>query len=154
QALQFTYRDDADFSYYHGWQTSLRKRFGNGLAWNAHYTWSKTMAIGYGDFWLGADYRVQDESNQRADLGPVPLDVTHRFVSDVVYNLPFDRWASGRLTKHLVGGWQVAGILSANTGQPLTVTESSNRGSGRPDYAGGDPYAHTADPFLWLNLNA
>ena len=31
-ALQFTYRDDADFSYYHAWQTSVRKRCGSGLS--------------------------------------------------------------------------------------------------------------------------
>lgn len=154
-ALQFTYRDDADFSYYHGWQTSLRKRFGAGLAWNAHYTWSKTIALANGDFWLGADLRVQDETNWRGNKGPVPLDVTHRFVSDVVYDAPFDRWAGATgLWKQIVGGWQVAGILSANTGQPFNVSQSSNRSSSRPDYNGGNPNTDGSNKFLLLNVGA
>src|SRR5262249_30716275 len=75
--LQFTSRDDADFSYYHSWQTSLRKQTSHGLTFNGHYTWSKAMAIANGDFWLGNDIVVQDETNWRGDRGPTSLHVPH-----------------------------------------------------------------------------
>ncbi|MFN7919681.1 MAG: carboxypeptidase regulatory-like domain-containing protein [Bryobacteraceae bacterium] len=153
QALTFTYRDDADFSYYHAWQTSLRKRLGKGLTANAHYTWSRTMAISNGDFWLGNDLTVQDENNWRADLGPTNLDLPHNFAADFVYQLP----AVGRdrgLLRHLVGGWQAAGIFTASSGTPLNILESSNRPSSRPDYAGGAVYADRSDRYQWLNARA
>jgi hypothetical protein len=153
--LQFTYRDDADFSYYHAWQTSIRKRLTEGFTVNAHYTWSKAIALAGGDFWLGADYRVQDETNWRSDIGPIPLDVTDRFVSDFVYELPAGRWLGldGAL-KHLTGGWRFSGILSINTGQPINVVQASNRPSSRPDYNGAAPYASVPDRFAWLDRNA
>jgi len=154
-ALSHTYRDDADFSYYHGWQTSLRSRFKSGLSVNAHYTWAKVMALANGDFWLGNDTQVQDETNWRLDLGTTPADITHRFVSDAVYELPFDRWTGAQgFAKALVGGWQVSGIFIANTGLPVNVVQSSNRPASRPDYNGANPYLETGDRFRTLNLAA
>jgi hypothetical protein len=152
QALTFTYRDDADFSYYHGWQTSLRSRFSSGVSVNAHYTWSKVMATANGDFWLGNDITVQDETNFRGDLGPTSLDQTHRFVADGVYELPFAKWTrTAGIWKKFAEGWQVAGIFTAQSGATLNVLQSSNRPSSRPDYLGGDAYAGGSDRFLWLN---
>jgi hypothetical protein len=155
RALSFTYRDDADFSYYHAWQSSLRGRFRNGLTMNAHFTWSKVMATANGDFWLGNDIQVQDETNFRLDLGPTALDIKHRFVMDALYEIPLAPWFrdNGAL-KHIFGGWQLAGIWTASTGPALNVLQSSNRPSSRPDYNGGNPYASTGDRFLWLDRNA
>jgi hypothetical protein len=155
QALSFTYRDDADFSYYHSWQSSLRKRFQSGLSLNAHYTWSRAMAVSNGDFWLGNDLNVQDETNWRADLGPTAFDVPHVFAADFLYELPIARVAKSQgFWKHLTGGWQVAGIYTASTGTPYSVTQSSNRPSSRPDAATGPAYADGSDRFQWLNRSA
>jgi hypothetical protein len=154
-ALSHTYRDDADFSVYHAWQSSIRKRFRNGLNMNAHYTWSRTMAISNGDFWLGNDVNVQDETNWRADYGPTNLDLPHVFAADFVYELPFAKWSGANgLAKHIFGGWQVTGIFTSASGNPLNITQSSNRPSSRPDYAGGAVYADGTDRFQWLNPQA
>jgi hypothetical protein len=45
-------------------------------------------------------------------------------------------------------------VFTASSGAALNVTQSSNRGSGRPDYIGGDAYLHTADRFQFLNRAA
>src|SRR5262245_23161698 len=155
QALDFTYRDASDFSYYHGWQSSLRKRLSFGLVFDVNYTWSKTMALSQGDFWPGNNFRVQDENNFRADKGMSNLDRTHDFAADVVYELPFNRLmgATGAL-RQLIGGWQLSGILRSRSGTPLNIVQSSNLDSSRPDYIGGDPYLHTSEPTQYLNRAA
>lgn len=144
--LQFTSRDDADFSYYHSWQSSIRKRTRHGLTMNAHYTWSKVMAVANGDFWLGNDIAVQDETNWRRDLGPTSLHVPHVFTADAIYEIPSPiKWLKG---------FQISAIFSASSGSALNVTQSSNRGSSRPDYIGGDVYLNNGNPYQFLNRAA
>jgi hypothetical protein len=144
--LQFTSRDDADFSYYHSWQSSVRQRFSRGLTFNAHYTWSKVMAIANGDFWLGNDIAVQDETQWRNDLGPTSLHVPHVFSADAIYEIPSPI--------NLLKGFQISAILTASSGSALNVTQSSNRGSSRPDYIGGDVYLNTGNRFQYLSRAA
>ncbi|MFZ5927252.1 MAG: carboxypeptidase regulatory-like domain-containing protein [Acidobacteriota bacterium] len=154
EALDSEYDVGADFSWYHAWQTSLRKRFSGGLTFNVNYTWGKAMAIGTGDFWPGNNTRVQDMDNWRADKGPANFDVAHRFTADWVYELPLSRLAGvGGTARHLLEGWQVSGTLGAETGGVLDVAQRSNRDSSRPDYVGGDVYVK-GDRFQFLNSAA
>ncbi|MGB9605858.1 MAG: hypothetical protein ACPL88_08280, partial [Bryobacteraceae bacterium] len=93
EALESQYNSDSDFSYYHAWQTTVRRRFSGGLAFDLNYTCGTAMAIGTGDFWPGNNERIQDEENWRADKGPARFDVTHRITADFVYEAPFERLA-------------------------------------------------------------
>lgn len=135
------YVDNSQNTSYNAWQTSFRKRFSRSLAFDAHYTWSKSLGITGGD--IGAYYGSDNDSNDiqefdrpRLDRGPNPGDAGHRFVSDWVYDLPrFTR--SHALLRHTLGGWQVTGIFSARSGERVTITESCASGwYCRPDYTG------------------
>jgi hypothetical protein len=57
---------------------SLRSRLKRELTFNAHYTWSRVMAVANGGSWLGTDIAVQDKSKWRADLGPASLHAADR----------------------------------------------------------------------------
>src|SRR5262249_3213793 len=155
-ALQFTYYDASDISWYHGWQSSLKKRYKDDLSFEVNYTWSKAMAVAIGDFWPGNNLRIQDENNYRADKGPVNLDRTHDFRTDVIYTLPFERFFGGKQPlQSAFGGWQIAGIVRASTGAPITIAQSNSRELQRPDYIGGDPYLHPSTiDGLYLNKAA
>lgn len=153
QSLQIGWRNQSDFSYYHGWQTSFRKRFSSGLQFNLHHTWSKSMSVHAGDFWPGNDSRVQDETNWDADLGPTLFDVTHRVVGDWVWQTPFEKWMPNRFLRTALGGWQLTGTMTAQSGGVLNVEQRSNLDFSRPDYAGGNPYA-SGDRFQWINASA
>jgi hypothetical protein len=154
--LQFSHNDASDVSWYHGWQTSLRKRLSRDLSFDVNYTWSKAMAVSIGDFWPGNNIRAQDEGNLRADVGPTNLDRTHDLRIDALYGLPIDRLLkAGGLAKTLAGGWQLAGILRASSGAPITILQSNSRELQRPDFAGGDPYLYPATiDGLYLNRAA
>jgi hypothetical protein len=77
--------------------------------------------------------------NQKADWG---LDSTGSFESKaaLLYELPFgpgQRWLNHGATGKLLGGWQVAGILTYNNSQPLAITQSGEsfiNGTNRPNF--------------------
>src|SRR5262249_28388357 len=130
-ALQSTWNNNSDFSYYHAWQSTLRTRTAHGLSFNVNYTWGRAMAINEGDFYSGKNARVQDEDNWRANKGPATYDITHRFVADWVYRLPY---AGAGVWKRITEGWQLSGSLFAQSGNRLDIVERSNYDSSRPDY--------------------
>ncbi|MFN0166155.1 MAG: TonB-dependent receptor domain-containing protein [Bryobacteraceae bacterium] len=153
--LESNLRDSSDFSVYHAWQTSLKKRMSHDLAFNVNYTWSRNMALSQGDYWGGNDPEVQDETNYRADYGPVTQNRTHSLTLDTIYDTPFDRWLkAGSVLKHVVGGWQIAGILGVANGAWLNAVQPSTFLSSRPDYNGANPYLDGGDRFLYLNRAA
>jgi hypothetical protein len=140
------YVDHSQNTTYNGWQSSLRKRFSTGLAFDAHYTWGKGLGVTGGD--IGAYYgsdpaiNIQEFNNPRADRGPNAGDATHRFQADWIYDLPWLSRATNPLLRNVVGGWQVAGIVSARSGEPVTITQScASEWHCRPDYVGG-PVIH------------
>lgn len=141
----FRYRDSADSSNFNSLQTSLRKRFAQGFSTNLNYTWARVMSY-TGDADLLLPATVQDINNINADYGPANIDVRHRMVVDFVWELPFARLAgsgSSRAAKLLLRGWQVNGIITAQSGSPLNLTDPTGLESSRPNYLGGEVYTGT-----------
>ncbi len=137
------YVDSSQQTVYTSWQTSLRKRYSKGLTASAHYTWGKALSTSGGD--IGAYYqgdgdsRTQDFNNPLADRGPSTGDITHYFITEVVYEAPrLENWNA--LLRHTLGGWQFSGIFLARTGDPVNLSETSARQVSRPDYIGGEVY--------------
>jgi outer membrane receptor protein involved in Fe transport len=136
------YVDNTQNSVYNAWQSSIRKRFSHNVTFEGHYTWGKGLGITGSD--IGAYYgsdndqvNIQEFDNPRADRGPNQGDSTHRFVGDWVYILPRLTHAPSAL-RHVVGGWEIAGIISARTGERLIITETcASNWHCRPDYVGG-----------------
>jgi hypothetical protein len=133
------YVDQSQNTFYAGWQSSFRKRFSNNLAFDAHYTWGKGLGVSGGD--IGAYYgsdpaiNLQEFNNLKLDRGPNSGDAKHRFLMDWIYNLP--RFSNAPpLVKGAIGGWEVAGILSMRSGEPLTLTQPCPDWHCRPDHAG------------------
>ena len=134
------YVDQSQNTVYNAWQTSLRKRFSRNVTFDLHHTWGKGLGVTGGD--IGAYYgsdpaiNIQDFENPRADRGPNTGDATHRFLADLIYELP--RFTSfGNPLRHVAGGWQVAGIFSSRSGEPVTVTQScASEWHCRPDTTG------------------
>jgi len=129
------YLDDSGRSKYNSLQASIRQRLSRNLQFNLNYTWSETRANYDGD---NAGPSVNDESRNIQEFfdidsnwGPAIGDVTHNFIGDVIYQTPGAEWSSP-LARHLIGGWQLAAIFRARTGEPITITQSG-RDAARPD---------------------
>jgi len=156
---QGNYLDDSQNTVHYSWQTSLRKRYASGVTGSAHYTWGRSLSYTGGD--IGASFQgdatsvVQDFFNWRAERGPSAGDVTHYFASDLVWDMPFLRTASNPVLKHVLGGWQLAAIFRAQTGDALTLSQPSASPASRPDYVGGNAVMNNyRDTLVYLNTAA
>jgi hypothetical protein len=112
---------------YNGLLTSVTKRLSHGLQFLASYTWSKSMDETSGtngsdvfEEWLLSN----DQNNPRQAYGPTDFDRTHRAVLSLVYQVPFFA-SAGRSTGHVFDSWQISAIAVAQSGSPLTITDSN-----------------------------
>ncbi len=113
--------------FYNAFQASLNKRFANGFNFLAAYTFAKNLG--------NADGNVGGfiQNSYRADLehGPVVPDLRHRFTLSYLYELPIGRGrrfmgGMSSVADAILGGWQVAGITSAQSGEAVTAVMSSD----------------------------
>ena len=117
-------------SEYNALQTSLRLRPTHGFNLLASYTLSKSMDNVSG-LNIGGDMRpsipvtIGDQSTIDQSLayewGPSLFDARHRFVASFGLEIPGPK--DGAM-KAALGGWQVNGIVQAQTGFPFTVYDS------------------------------
>ena len=130
------FRSAAFSSNYDGLNLTLRKRFSNGLQFNANYTYSKALDQISDAFRAKGDTGPTDPMNLHLDYGPSDFDVRHRFVTSYNYDLPFMK------TNRWLGGWSLNGIFSWQTGASIALLDSidSPNGTGnvnqRPAYIG------------------
>jgi outer membrane receptor protein involved in Fe transport len=157
--VQGYYVDNSQTSWYHSWQTSLRQRFSRNLTFAVNYTWGKQLSTDSGD--IGAYYqnnanvRAQDFFDLRREWGPADGDVTHYFSANWVYELPGLNSLSNPFVRQAIGGWQVSGVFSAATGQPLVITQGGGEDISRPDYVGGDAVnSNYTETLQYLNKSA
>lgn len=109
-------------SQYDGASVSLTRNYTRGLGFTAAYTWSKTIddATNVLNSSVPNPRRPQDFYNIRGDRGLSALDIPHRFVASVIYELPFFNGRDAHWLHTFFGGWQVGTIFQAQSGQPIT----------------------------------
>jgi len=132
---------------YNGLQAKVQHNFSNGFMLLASYTFSKTIDDTGGTF-VGEGARgftFQDSYDRAADRGLASQDTRNRLVISYVYELPFGKGKrflnGGGFADRALGGWQVNGISSFQSGLPVFVTQDCNRansdiGAARPDLVG------------------
>lgn len=108
-------------SNYHSLQLEMEKRYSRGYVFTLAYTWSHAIDDVSDIFPIaGAPLLAQDSFNHQLERASASFDVRHRFVTSLVWDLPFYRGVTGRKARWL-GGWQLAWVFQANTGQPFTL---------------------------------
>jgi hypothetical protein len=100
----------------------------------------------------------RDPFNYYLDYGPLSADVTHNWVSSLVWK-PFEARKMGSLERTLIGGWEIGGITNLHTGLPLTLTSGLDNsltgiGGDTPDVVGSyyiPNQSRTASISHWFN---
>jgi hypothetical protein len=151
-----TFRSNA-FSNYDSLQIRLEKRYSHGLQYELAYTLAHALdtassaslgSVNNGDF--------QDQRLPQANYGNSDFDVRQRFVFSYIYDLPFGNGrkfaggASGAVNQ-IIGNWQIAGVLSAATGNYYTATDINDVSGGD---CGGTVGFYCSRPNLVGNPNA
>jgi len=108
---------------YNALQVDWRRTFSRGLSFGVSYTWSHGLA-NYIDNLTGPQL-PQNAYNYSAQMSNSQIDIMHRFVTNVVWQLPFgkdQRWLNqGGVAGKLVSDWQFNTILTAQTGTPFDI---------------------------------
>jgi hypothetical protein len=150
--------ENAQNSHYNSLQLNVHSEVGRDLSLQFAYTYSKVIdpATGTG---AGDLANVSNPYNRAYDNGPGALDRTHIALANFVYSLPFFSSASNRGLRTGLGGWQVSGIVTAETGLPLDITLGGPQGSNglanatnRPDVNGKVSYPNTVN--AWFDKSA
>jgi len=108
-------------SNYNSLQVSVNRRLSHGLLIGAAYTWSKLLTtnpldralLTYDTYSLGQSY------------GESTLNTPHIFVLSYVYQLPFYKNQNSALG-HILGGWELSGIVNFQSGQSQIVYQESD----------------------------
>jgi hypothetical protein len=149
-------------SNFHSLQATFRKRFSQNGTVVVAYTWSKLIADGGDNAWDSAGFR---NFNCRAcERSVSPYHYPHRLVATSTYELPFGKGKQfgsswNGFMNAVFGQWQVNGILTLSSGQPLQMLTSGNTsfsfgGGQRPDSTGQDARLDAPTLDRWFDTNA
>jgi hypothetical protein len=143
-------------SSYNAAQVSLSHRYAAGVAFNVSYWYSKSidylsgmnLNITSAQALAGENDMAQNPFNLAAERGLSLFDARHRFVASGLWELPL--------------GFQLNGIMTANTGTPFTVYDTANvalqatsppisgYAASRPDLI-GDPNTGPRTVEAWMS---
>ncbi len=114
-------------SHYEALVLKAEQRFAKGLSFVVSYTFSRSIDTASNGFESGGVNAPPQNSYDpnKGERGLSNFHSKHRFVLSYVYELPFGK---GRrfladiptALDHLIGGWEISGVTTFRSGQPLT----------------------------------
>jgi len=126
-------------SRYNSLQVFFNRQMSHGLAFQAAYTYSRSIATTANRDSEARDLPMQDAFHPEREKAVANQDIPHSLVFNYVWQLPFFDKTTG-FRKVLLKGWQVNGISTFRSGRPLNVClQNENAGLGdfgiceRPD---------------------
>ena len=150
-----TVRETTARANYWGLLTSFRHDAGAAGSLTLNYTLSRNRTDSTND--RDAVDIPQNPLDLAVEYADARTDRRHIFTANYVYEIPFLKESSNTLLKAVLGGWQIAGITTINSGQPVSrISESTNgflRG-GRPNIVGDPGAGEQTANLYWFNPNA
>jgi len=114
-------------SNYNSLQVSLNRRFSKGLTLELGYTWSKLLTTNPYDRGLSA----YDTYDLKQSYGASVLNTPQMLVVSYVYDFPFFKGQRG-FAGQALGGWELSGITTIQSGQSQIMTQSTDPWSAYP----------------------
>ena len=126
------FQDQSDGqSTYNSLQVSVTRRLSKGLQLLGSYTFSKSIDNASGAGGAGGGNALDsgilqgNQRDNRANRGLSDFDRKHRAVISFLWELPRTRSSeSGGFKKTLLAGWQIAGIATVMSGQPIDIVDT------------------------------
>ncbi|MHB1793494.1 MAG: carboxypeptidase-like regulatory domain-containing protein [Acidobacteriaceae bacterium] len=152
-------------SNYNSLQASIQRRFVSGLEFNFNYTWSHFMDTqdSAGGGGAGGSQLYQNSYVQSANYGNSNFDTPSMLKGQIIYMLPVGKGrtflSNNYVLDQIVGGWQTAATVIAQSGNPFTPIMENNltysqAGEQFPNLVGNPhsgPHGTTAE---WFNVAA
>jgi len=129
------YRNNVGNTNYNALQAKLEQRFSHGLSFLVSYTRSKLIDEASSVFDASiltgpiANYPVADSFNRKLERDLSNGDIPNVFVASFTYDLPVGkgkRFNPGGFAGAILGGFELAGVITLQSGLPLAVTQATN----------------------------
>ncbi len=118
---------NAGFYSYNSLQLEARRRFSQGLYFQANYTFSKNLTDTVGTSQQLFEPYLQNQ-NPELDRQRADFDQTHTFNFNGIYQLPFGTGKPfldfGSGWNKLFGGWELSGLWQWSSGAPITFVDA------------------------------
>ena len=149
-----TMRQTTARSNYHGLLTQFRHEGGRQGTYVFNYTLSRSRTTATNDR-DAADF-PQNPLDLDAEYADARTDRRHIFSANYIYELPFFRSSSNEILKATLGGWQISGITTINSGAPISRIIANTNGGRRGARANqvGDPRGGELDFPFWFDPTA
>ena len=113
---------------YNALQTEIRRRFSQGLTFQANYTFQKSLTDAPGTGQTRFEPLIDNALGSRIEYAIADTDTTHVFNLNAIYELPFGRGrrffsGAGGLADRIIGGWQLTSIFRIDSGAPFSITD-------------------------------
>jgi len=137
------FHDSSANSSYNALWVTANQHVTRGLQFNASYTYSHSIDDVSRNL---QGIEVQDSTNIENSRESSDFDARHRFVMNAIYEFPFKG-------NRLVSGWELAPIITAQTGNPFTVVLGTPGTTGalntiRPNLLA--PVVISGNPAQWI----
>ena len=146
---------------YNSVQVAMRGTLKTDLTYQLGYTYSHTNdAFNNNSCQSGGDLCIISNPyvGWKYDFGPSSFDRRQIFFANFVYQIPLLKNSENKLLKTTLGGWEVAGIISAISGAPMAIGLTGQNVSSivpntynRPDVTGSGGNPHTVNE--WFNTS-
>jgi carboxypeptidase family protein len=122
---------------YNALQMEVRRRFSQGLTFQANYTFQRNLTDAPGTAQTNFEPLI-DNACPGCEYAVADFDTTHVFNFNTIYELPFGKGknffgSAGPWLNRLVGGWQLNSIFRLDSESPFSIADvrgTLNRSSG------------------------
>ncbi|HTV55322.1 MAG TPA: carboxypeptidase-like regulatory domain-containing protein [Terriglobia bacterium] len=109
-------------SNYNSLQVNFRHNVGRGLMFQTVYTWSHTLDDLLGGGGTGNFSNGVNDYDMSRWYGTSALNQAQALEMNYIYQLPFFAHASHPFVRTALGGWELSGVTTFETGPPITLT--------------------------------
>jgi hypothetical protein len=163
------YQKSIGVSNYNAGTVAIQKRFSGGLQFQASYIFARNLSdnAGYDPTTFTGENggTISNQFNPTYDYGNVSFTRKNRFLATFLYELPFGKGkmfmnSSNGLVSRVVGGWELAGVVVAQSGPYMTILAGGDPsgtgfpelvGDGRADTVKGVPLYAGQSLNSWIN---
>ncbi|MSV30310.1 MAG: hypothetical protein EXQ52_16445 [Bryobacterales bacterium] len=130
QAIQFITGDGV--ASYNALSGKLSQRFGRNFTTLFSFTWSKSLDENSAIRGTGDDFTPENPHCRACDHGPSGFNIPRRFVTSILYTLPFGKGKRflnrGGIVNQALGGWQFGTITAVQDGTSITTRSWDSAG--------------------------
>lgn len=140
---------------YHGWESTLERRFNKGLSAKVVYTWSHSIDNAPEELENGSG-GAQNGYDINAWRGQSDFNTPHTLAASYTWDLPFGKgraFATSGPLSWILGGFRTSGVYTFRSGRPFTINSGSISSSLDPYGAAEAVPNRIGTPHIVGNIN-